>query len=186
MLINERDTRHERLLLVANEMMTAARTAPKGKGIDIIEVVLATGETIDQLSKAMLEYSEKTGLKFITRDALNILSAEAIVLIGTHQQTHGMDCGYCGFDTCADKTKFPDVPCAINTVDVGIALGSACAVAADSRVDSRVMFSVGRVAQELDLMPGCSSIYGIPISCSSKSPFFDRVSKTPPTPDPAE
>jgi len=72
------------------------------------------------------------------------------------------------------------VPCAINSVDVGIALGSACSVAADRRVDSRVMFSVGRVAQELGLLPGCSSIYGIPISCSSKSPFFDRVSKTPP------
>jgi len=73
------------------------------------------------------------------------------------------------------------VPCALNTVDVGIAIGSACSVAADHRVDSRVMFSVGRVVQELDWMPGCSSIYGIPISCSSKNPFFDRISKTPPT-----
>ena len=41
MLTNERTTRNERLLLVANAMMTAARTAPKGKGIDIIEVALA-------------------------------------------------------------------------------------------------------------------------------------------------
>jgi len=181
MLINERDTRHERLLQVANEMMTAARTAPKGKGFDIIEVALATGETIELLSKAMLKYSEKTGLKFIIRDAENILQSEAIILIGTKQKIHSLNCGYCGFETCAAKNEFPDVPCAINTVDVGIALGSACSVAADHRVDSRVMFSVGRVAQELDLMPGCSSIYGIPISCSSKSPFFDRISKTPPT-----
>jgi uncharacterized ferredoxin-like protein len=64
-------------------------------------------------------------------------------------------------------------------VDVGIAIGSACSVAADHRVDSRVMFSVGRVAQVLDMMPGCNNIYGIPINCSSKSPFFDRISKTP-------
>lgn len=179
MLIDERDTRTERLLLVANEMMTAARTAPKGKGFDIIEVMLATGETIELLSKEMLKYSEKTGLKFILRDAENILHSEAIVLIGTKQKTHSLNCGYCGFETCAAKNKFADVPCAINTVDVGIAIGSACSVAADHRVDSRVMFSVGRVAQELDMMPGCSSIYGIPISCSSKSPFFDRVSTNP-------
>ena len=179
MLIDERDTRTERLLQVANEMMTAARTAPKGKGFDIIEVLLATGETIELLSKEMLKYSEKTGLKFIVRDAENILHSEAIVLIGTKQKTHSLNCGYCGFETCAAKNEFPDVPCAINTVDVGIALGSACSVAADHRVDSRVMFSVGRVAQELDMMPGCSSIYGIPISCSSKSPFFDRVSTNP-------
>jgi len=159
MLIDERDTRTERLLQVANEMMTAARTAPKGKGFDIIEVLLATGETIELLSKEMLKYSEKTGLKFILRDAENILHSEAILLIGTKQKTHSLNCGYCGFETCAAKNEFPDVPCAINTVDVGIALGSACSVAADHRVDSRVMFSVGRVAQELDMMPGCSSIY---------------------------
>jgi len=181
MLINERDTRHERLLQVANEMMTAARTAPKGKGIDIIEVLTVTGDTIVQLSKAMIEYSEKTGMKFIIRDANNILLAEAIVLIGTKQKTQNLNCGYCGFDTCAEKMTLTEVPCAINTVDVGIALGSACSVASDHRVDSRVMFSVGRVAQQIDMMPGCSSIYGIPISGSTKNPFFDRIS-TPHTP----
>jgi len=36
MLTSERTTRTARLLLVADAMMTAARTAPKGKGIDII------------------------------------------------------------------------------------------------------------------------------------------------------
>jgi len=180
MLINERDTRSERLMQVANAMMTAARTAPKGKGFDIIEVMMVTGETIRELSAAMLNYSEETGLKFITRDAENILNAEAVILIGTVQKIHSLNCGYCGFATCTEKSEFPDVPCAINSVDVGIAIGSACSVAADQRVDSRVMFSVGRVVQELGWMPGCSSIYGIPISCSSKSPFFDRISKTPP------
>jgi len=175
MLINERDTRSERLLQVANEMMTAARTAPKGKGIDIIEVMMLTGDTIARLSKAMIGYSQVTGMKFITRDANNILQAEAIILIGTKLKTQSLNCGYCGFDTCAEKLSYTDVPCAINTVDVGIAIGSACSVAADHRVDSRVMFSVGRVAQEMDMMPGCSSIYGIPISGSTKNPFFDRI-----------
>jgi len=179
MLINERDTRSERLLQVANEMMTAARTAPKGKGFDIIEVALIIGDTIKELSEAMLEYSEKSGLKFVLRDSANILQAEVIVLIGTKQKIHNLNCGYCGFETCAEKNEYPSVPCSINSVDVGIAIGSACSVAADHRVDSRVMFSVGRVAQELDLMPGCSSIFGIPISCSSKNPFFDRISTNP-------
>lgn len=176
MLINERDTRTERLLQVANEMMTAARTAPKGKGIDIIEVAVVTGDTIIKLSEEMKNYSYKTGLKFLLRDAENILKSEAIVLIGTKSQNQNLNCGYCGFDTCAAKNEFADVPCALNTVDVGIAIGSACSIATDHRVDSRVMFSVGRVAQELNMLPGCSSIYGIPISCSSKSPFFDRIS----------
>ena len=179
MLTNERATRSERLLAVAGEMMTAARTAPKGKGIDIIEVALATGDTIELLSAAMVEFGARTGLKFINRDALNILHAQAIVLIGTKQQAQGLNCGYCGFESCEEKCQFPDVPCALNSVDVGIAIGSACAVAADHRVDSRVMFSVGRVALELDMLPGCNSIYGIPISCSSKNPFFDRIAPSP-------
>ena len=42
MILNERDARHEHILQVARQMMTAARTAPKGKGIDIIEVALIT------------------------------------------------------------------------------------------------------------------------------------------------
>jgi uncharacterized ferredoxin-like protein len=180
MLINERNTRRERLLQVANLMMTAARTAPKGKGIDIIEVILLTDETIIQLAQAMEKYSEKSGLKFLLRDAENILQSEAIVVIGTAQQVQNLHCGYCGFETCAAKNAYPEVPCALNTTDVGIAIGSACAVASDNRVDSRVMFSVGRVVQELGWMPGCSNIYGIPISSTSKNPFFDRVPKTPP------
>ncbi len=180
MLINERDTKRERLLRVAGDMMTAARTAPKGKGIDIIEVALVTDDTIAELSAAMVAYSEKTGLKFFLRDAENIQHAEAIVLVGTRFQTHGLNCGYCGFDTCEEKLKHERIPCALNACDVGIAIGSACSVATDHRVDSRVMFSVGRAAQEIGLLPGCSSIYGIPISCSSKNPFFDRKPKTPP------
>ena len=31
MILNERDARHEHILQVARQMMTAARTAPKGK-----------------------------------------------------------------------------------------------------------------------------------------------------------
>ncbi len=177
MLLNERINRNERLITVANQMMTAARTAPKGKGYDIIEVAMITGETIIQVSEAMIAYSDKTGFKFITRDAENILFAEAIVLIGTKHNNHNLNCGYCGFKTCEAKNKFEDVPCSLNSVDVGVAIGSACAVAADQRVDCRVMFSVGRVVKELDLLPGCSNIYGIPISCTSKNPFFDRISK---------
>ena len=172
MLINERNTRRKRLLAVADAMMTAARTAPKGKGFDIIEVVTATEDTIKQLSDTMLRISEETGLKFLIRDAENILQSEAVVLIGTRQQPHGLNCAYCGYASCDEKPKF--VPCAINTTDVGIAIGSACAVAADSRVDSRVMFSVGRAAKRLNLLPDCNCIFGIPISCTSKSPFFDR------------
>ena len=40
MILNERESRHEHVLHVARQMMTAARTAPKGKGVDIIEIAM--------------------------------------------------------------------------------------------------------------------------------------------------
>ena len=51
MIQNERDCRHEHVLNVARQMMTAARTAPKGKGVDVIETALVTGEDLKKLSE---------------------------------------------------------------------------------------------------------------------------------------
>lgn len=139
MILNERDSRHEQVLQVAQQMMTAARTAPKGKGVDIIEVAMVTESNIRILSDTMKQMYEDNGFKFFLRDADNILQAECVVLIGTRSLPQGLDCGHCGYEHCGDRKK--GVPCAINSVDVGIAIGSACSVAADHRVDTRVMFS---------------------------------------------
>lgn len=175
MILNERETRHLHLIEVARHMMTAARTAPKGKGIDIIEAVTITDEDIEALSQKMKDMYLENGYKFFLRDAENILSAEAIVLIGTREQAQGLNCGYCGFDTCAGRSK--GIPCAINSVDLGIAIGSACATAADLRVDCRVMFSAGQAALKMNLLPDCKCVMAIPLSASSKNPFFDRKPK---------
>lgn len=165
------------MLQVGRQMMTAARTAPKGKGIDIIEVGMVTDQDIVRLSEEMVLYSEESGMKFLLRDAENLQQAEAVIIIGTAQKVQGLNCAYCGYATCAEK---PDaVPCAINTIDVGIAVGSACATAADCRVDSRVMFSAGMAAQRLGYLGDCTCVMAIPISASSKNPFFDRKPKTP-------
>lgn len=175
MILNERDVRREHMAWVARQMMTAARTAPKGKGIDVIEVATVLGEDIGRLSGQMRTMFEQNGMKFFLRDAENILSADAVVLIGTREQSQGLNCGYCGFAQCAARPS--SVPCALNTVDLGIAVGSACATAADLRVDSRVMFSVGQAALQLGWLPDCYCVMAIPISASSKNPFFDRKPK---------
>lgn len=175
MIINERDSRKEYMLSVAKQIMTAARTAPKGKGVDIIEIAAVSGaEEIRKLSELTYAKGEETGLKFMFRDSENILQAEVIVLIGSRTQVQSLNCGYCGVPTCAEKLKHEAMPCAINMVDLGIAVGSAVATAADLRVDTRVMFSVGFAIREMGYLPDCHSIYAIPVSASSKNPFFDR------------
>ena len=175
MIYNERDLREAQALDIAQKMIVAARTAPKGKGIDIIEVALITDEEIKQLSDTMVAMVEEHGMKFFLRDADNILSAECVVLIGTREQTQGLNCGHCGFTTCDGRTG--GVPCALNSIDVGIAIGSACAMAADLRVDTRVMFSAGLAAQRLNWLKDCKMVMAIPVSASSKNPFFDRKPK---------
>lgn len=105
MIQNERDIRHEHILNVARQMMTAAVLLRKGKGIDIIEVALVTGEDIKILSDKMIAMVEEHGMKFFLRDADNILSAECIVLIGTREQAQGLNCGHCGYATCAARAR---------------------------------------------------------------------------------
>jgi uncharacterized ferredoxin-like protein len=119
--------------------------------------------------------AEELGMKFFLRDAANVLQAECVVIIGTREQAQGLNCGHCGFPTCAGRTE--GVPCALNTVDVGIAVGSACATAADMRVDTRVMFSAGLAAQRMNWLKDCKTVFAIPVSASSKNPFFDRKPK---------
>ena len=172
MILNERNIRHENVLQIAREMMTAARTAPKGKGIDIVEVAMVTDEDLEVLSNQMVAMAEELGMKFFLRDAGNILSAECVILIGTPEEPLGLNCGHCGYAACSLRPE--GVPCAINSVDVGIAIGSACATAADHRVDTRVMFSAGFAAQRLNWLEGCRQVFAIPVSASSKNPFFDR------------
>ena len=178
MILNERETRHVQVMTAVKQMMTAARTAPKGKGVDILEIIAVEGNDIKTLSSKTRELGEKNGKQFFLRDAENLLSAEAVVLIGTRRAVQNLNCAYCGYSTCGEKPNA--VPCAINSVDVGIAIGSACATAADFRLDTRVMFSAGYSAQALNWPDGCHTVFAIPVSASSKNPFFDRGAKFSP------
>ena len=175
MIQSERESRNKHVLSIGRQMMTAARTAPKAKGVDIIEVAMVTDEDIHRLSEEMRAICEENGFKFFLRDADNIQSAECVILIGTRELAQGLNCGHCGFATCAERPE--GVPCALNSVDVGIAIGSACSTAADHRVDTRVMFSAGLAAQRLNMLEGCRQVFAIPVSASSKNPFFDRKPK---------
>lgn len=176
MIENERNLRHELVVEAARRMMTAARTAPKGKGIDIIEIALVSErQDLEMLATAMRRKAEESGMKFLLRDADNILQGEAVVLIGTRRQTQGLNCGYCGYATCAENPY--NNPCAINSIDVGIAVGSACATAADLRVDTRIMFSAGWASETLNWLPECHQTIAIAVSASSKNPYFDRKPK---------
>jgi len=86
MILNERDARHEHILQAARQIMTAARTAPKGKGIDIIEVALITDEEIKQLSDTMIKMVEEilsTGCRQHTKCRMRYINRNARASTGT-------------------------------------------------------------------------------------------------------
>lgn len=172
MIQNERDTRQVRILHAAEMMMNAARTAPKGRGLDALEVAMITEEEIAQMADMMDIIGNERNEPFFHRDANNIRNAGAVVLIGSKNQPIGLNCMLCGFPTCDKKPK--NIPCVFNTIDVGIAVGSACSMAQKLCIDTRVMYSAGQTAEKLNFLPSCQTIFAIPLSISSKNPFFDR------------
>lgn len=163
------------VMAVADMMVTAAKTAPKGSGKDTVVAAVVSGEDKDRLADAMRELGEEYKEEFILRDAGNVDSSICVVLIGCKDTPFGLNnCGMCGFENCA-KMKKAGTNCVFNVTDLGIAIGSAVSVAADNRIDNRVMYSAGRGAIKMGCFPENVKIcYGIPLNASSKSIYFDR------------
>jgi uncharacterized ferredoxin-like protein len=175
-IVFEKEIKQKTVDDIANQMLIAARTAPKGRGRDTLLLVKLSGKDLLVLADKMDEIAERSGLKFFARDANNIRNSQVVIVLATKIDPLQMtECGYCGHGTCDEKLEYPDVPCAFNTIDLGIATGVAASIAADHRVDNRVMFSAGQAVKELGLLKEpCGPALCIPLSISSKSPYFDR------------
>jgi uncharacterized ferredoxin-like protein len=186
-IIQENQAETAGVLSVANAMAVAARTAPKARGEDAIETLIVYGEELNTLSQAMIEHGKPTKMDDIfTRDAGNVLHSQAVVLIGLKdlrpkKPDKPLDCGACGHGSCAgflrveknEGIDFPGPVCAFQSIDLGIALASACALAARFHVDNRMMYTIGGPARKLNWMTS-QFIIGIPLSCTGKNIYFDR------------
>lgn len=180
MLYDSKEMERGAALETARLMCAAARTAPKTKGMDNIITLVLTDDEIVKISDKMLEISQREfggEDRHFTRDARNILKAQAIVLIGVKRVWYGLPyCSMCGFENCGACRK-AGANCAFAPMDLGIALSSAVSIAADMRVDNRIMFSIGKAAEEMNYVEDHDIIWqGIPVSISGKNVFFDRKS----------
>jgi len=175
-IVFENEIRLKAVEEVANQMLIAARTAPKGRGRDTLLLGKLSGSDLFVLAAKMDEIAERSGLKFFARDANNVRNSQMVIILATKIEPLQMtECGYCGHGTCEGKLEYPEVPCAFNTIDLGIAAGVAASIAADHHVDNRIMFSAAQAIRELGLLnEPCGPALCIPLSVSSKSPYFDR------------
>jgi uncharacterized ferredoxin-like protein len=160
---------------VAILMAAAARTAPKTRGIDNIQVVAIDDENTRQtLVNKMQEIARLENRPSFERDSNNVAASPVIVVIGVQSNPAGLNCGFCGNPTC-DALKIKDGVCSFNSMDLGIAACSAAATASNLHMDNRMMFSIGRSCLDLKLFAeGVKQAIGIPLSVTGKSPFFDR------------
>ena len=177
MILNCYDAEDRAIMRTADRMAAAARTAPKASGTDHLYCAIIDGEEKAKLAEAMRQYGAKWGYDFISRDGDNLDFARCVVILGMIGQPLGLrDCGYCGFDSCGACVKAGG-RCAHNLIDLGIAVGSTVSIAADDRIDNRVLYSAGRVAMEIGLLPKTvTDAVAIPLSVTSKNAFFDRGS----------
>jgi len=176
------------VMIVADLMALAARTAPKGKGVDTLEIRVLDRKATKKLATRLEKLGEEKNIGFFVRDARNIAASDACVLIGSRgDEIAGINCGGCGFATCADferaaKKKKNSTPyggpnCVIRMADIGIAVGSAVKTAQVHNLDNRIMYSGGVAARDLGLVPkNCTVVYAIPLSATGKNIFFDRPS----------
>lgn len=160
---------------VAKHMALAARTAPKTCGIDNIEVAAINDEpTKKKLAEKMKEISKKENRLSMERDANSIEILPVIIVIGVKSNPAGLNCGFCGYPTCAELRKTKGI-CAYNSIDLGIAVDSAAGIANSFHADNRVMYSIGRACLDLKIFSQTvKQALGIPLSVTGKNPFFDR------------
>ncbi len=150
MIIFSDEAENEALLNAARLMVVAARTAPKGQGIDSIITAIVTDPEKEGLAAKMEENGHHI-------DSNNVRDAGVVVLIGVKLR----------------RKPAPELPVNEKLMDLGIAIGSAVKIASILNIDNRIMYSLGLAAMEMELLEA-DVIQGIPLSIKGKNIFFDR------------
>jgi uncharacterized ferredoxin-like protein len=168
------DIKDKALKDVAEFMCVAARTAPKTRGQDNLIVTILSKEDKKKVISGMKRIAKRDNRPSCARDAESIKGTDHIVVVAARKTTLGLDCGFCGYPTCKELAKTKGT-CVYIAMDLGIALGSAAALASSYHVDNRLMYSIGRAAIEAGVL-GKKAVQaiGIPLSATGKNPYFDR------------
>lgn len=176
MVRKEEEIRDEAVAALAREVALAVRTSPKTRGIDNLSIVVVDGDEKKALAAKMDEINGRCDGKRPTfsRDAKGLIASQAELIVGGKAPPYGLNCGWCGYPDCAEKSGRPG-PCVFGCVDMGIGVGVAAAIFGEKRIDNRVMFSMGMAALEMGwLDKDCTMALGLPLSVSGKNIFFDR------------
>jgi uncharacterized ferredoxin-like protein len=171
----------------ASMMALAARTAPKGRGLDAVKTMILTAKDLERLAAAMEKKVKDKSIELpsFKRDAENVRNSAAVLLIGVSRDPKRIElplnCGACGYKNCKsllaagkhEGEDFTGPVCIFQAIDLGIALGAAVKSAGELNIDNRIMYTIGAAAKKLNLLDS-DIIIGIPLSATGKNPYFDR------------
>jgi len=158
----------------ATELMAiSARTAPKAKGEDLIEIRILHGKQVEELGKAMVKYGEEEKDAMWKRDGNCVLRSAAVLLVGVRDPTGGGDPAKRAEPPKVKGDLFAEDERVKKCIDLGIALGSAAKTASILNLDNRIMWRPGEMARRKGMLDALIVI-AIPVSVSGKSIFFDR------------
>ncbi len=185
---NSQQIEKSAVTMVAALMAASSRTAPKTRGIDSTASLFLEGDDLEKLALAMEQQADKKPdyLATFRRDAENVRKSACVLLIGVTGEPkkieQSLDYGACGYASCEHLAKarkrvqakdFVGPICMFQSIDLGIALGSAVKLAAELCIDNRIMYTIGVAAKDLGLLDS-DVIMGIPLAVTGKSPYFDR------------
>jgi uncharacterized ferredoxin-like protein len=188
-ILTSNEAEREAVSAAARLIMAAVATAPKTRGVSMIQSVLIDGNDKERLADAMEHHGRgkaSAGSIFV-RDAGNVRNSAAVLLVGVKgtmpkKPENPLNCGACG---CAECSGFIQAPkgrqgedftgplCVFQSIDLGIALGVAAKMAAELNIDNRLMYTAGAGAMEMKILDA-DIIVGLPLSVSAKNIFFDR------------
>ena len=101
MLLIDQKAETEGLIQAARQICIAARTAPKGRGKDLlVTAIVADGEK-DRIAQRMRVIARRDEVAFFSRDAGNVDASPVLVLFGSRTDPMKLPhCGFCGFADC--------------------------------------------------------------------------------------
>ena len=105
-MISESEFTAQQTIEIAKKMAIAARTAPKGRGRNTVDIKIASGAELETIAIKMEEIGTRSNQQFFLRDAENIRNSHAILLIGSEIKTLGLnEYGLCVLTECRNKEK---------------------------------------------------------------------------------
>ncbi|AMP20898.1 hypothetical protein AZF37_06740 [endosymbiont 'TC1' of Trimyema compressum] len=109
MKITSYDAEQASVLQIVNMMASAAKTAPKGLGINRIDTLVLTEDDMMPIIEEMKKTAYDYKMAYFLRDAESLEKSQALVLIGTTYGCGAIEVlslvGLCGNIDCATNSK---------------------------------------------------------------------------------